>query len=81
MADAFACSGCGLCLLVCPVWRETRDIRHSPLGRAKALQNGAAAADVALSVQSCTLCGACEPACPAPLGAIRVLPNLPRRLP
>jgi ferredoxin len=38
-----ACSGCSLCLLVCPVWRATRDIRLTPHGRAKALQHGASA--------------------------------------
>ena len=36
----------------------------TPEGRAKALQNGATAADIEASVQSCTLCGACEPVCP-----------------
>ena len=25
-----ACSGCSLCLLVCPVWRRTRDLRFTP---------------------------------------------------
>lgn len=58
------CSGCGLCLLVCPVWRRTRDIELTPHGRSKALQNGARPADIATSIQSCTLCGACEPVCP-----------------
>ena len=58
------CSGCSLCLLVCPVWRRTRDIELTPHGRSKALQNGARPADIATSIQSCTLCGACEPVCP-----------------
>lgn len=58
------CSGCSLCLLACPVWRQTRDIRLTPHGRAKALQHGASAQDLAASVAQCTLCGACEPACP-----------------
>lgn len=62
--SAAACSGCSLCLLVCPVWRATRDIRLTPHGRAKAIQHGATAVDLADSVDTCTLCGACEPACP-----------------
>ncbi len=63
-SDHAACSGCSLCLLVCPVWRQTHDPRMTPEGRARALQHGATAADIAASLQSCTLCGACEPVCP-----------------
>jgi Fe-S oxidoreductase len=59
-----ACTGCSLCLLVCPVWRKSHDIRLTPHGRAKALQHGATIADITESIESCTLCGACEPACP-----------------
>ena len=25
-----ACSGCSLCLLACPVWHSTHDIRYTP---------------------------------------------------
>jgi NAD-dependent dihydropyrimidine dehydrogenase PreA subunit len=57
------CSGCSLCLLVCPVWRQTRDIGLTPHGHAKALQHNAATVDSA-SAWHCTLCMACEPACP-----------------
>ena len=62
--DHAACSGCSLCLTVCPVWRRTRDLRLTPHGRAKAIQHGATISDIAESVESCTLCGACEPVCP-----------------
>ena len=58
------CSGCGLCLLVCPLWRRKRDLQHSPQGWAKALQHGVAPADLADAVQECTLCRACDPVCP-----------------
>ena len=76
-----ACSGCSLCLLVCPVWRHTRDLRFTPHGRAKALQHGATAADIAPSVASCTLCGACEPVCPENIGLVDMLLDLRRALP
>ena len=79
--DYASCSGCGLCLLVCPVWRAHRDIGLTPLGRAKALQHGAAAADIAASIQSCTLCAACEPVCPEDIGLVEMTLNLRRRLP
>lgn len=78
--DHAACSGCSLCLLVCPVWRRSRDIGLTPLGRAKALQYGAAAADIAASVQSCTLCAACEPVCPEEIGLVAMTLDLRRQL-
>ncbi len=78
--DHAACSGCSLCLLVCPVWRRSRDIGLTPLGRAKALQYGAAAADIAASVQSCTLCAACEPVCPEEIGLVALTLDLRRQL-
>ncbi len=79
--DHAACSGCSLCLLVCPVWRRTRDLRLTPHGRAKALQHGATIADIAPSVAACTLCGACEPVCPENIGLVDMLLNLRRALP
>jgi NAD-dependent dihydropyrimidine dehydrogenase PreA subunit len=78
--DFASCSGCGLCLLVCPVWRRSRDLGLTPLGRAKALQYGAAAADIAGSIQSCTLCAACEPACPEDIGLVAMTLDLRRQL-
>jgi len=78
--DYGSCSGCGLCLLVCPVWRRQRDIGLTPLGRAKALQHGVAAADIAESVQSCTLCAACEPVCPEDIGLVAMTLDLRRQL-
>ncbi|HZE60296.1 MAG TPA: (Fe-S)-binding protein [Burkholderiales bacterium] len=70
------CSGCGLCLLVCPVWRESRDVRLTPKGRARAVQHGATREDLAASVAGCTLCGACEPACPEELPLVDMLLEL-----
>ncbi|MDB5812766.1 MAG: hypothetical protein JWN94_4888 [Betaproteobacteria bacterium] len=75
------CSGCSLCLLVCPVWRRTRDLQMTPHGRNKALQHGATLADIAPSVESCTLCGACEPVCPENIDLVDMLMKLRRDLP
>ncbi|MBE0613273.1 MAG: 4Fe-4S dicluster domain-containing protein [Burkholderiales bacterium] len=76
-----SCSGCNLCLLVCPVWRRTHDFALTPHGRAKALQHGAAAADLAESIQGCTLCGACEPVCPEEIPLIAMTLDLRRQMP
>ena len=62
--DYAACSGCNLCVLVCPMWRSHRDPRFTPEGLAKALQHGATAAQLAAPVEACSLCGACDPVCP-----------------
>lgn len=78
--DYASCSGCGLCLLVCPVWRREHDIGLTPLARAKALQHGAVAADIAGSIQSCTLCSACEPVCPEDIGLVAMTLDLRRQL-
>lgn len=74
----YDCSGCGLCLLVCPVWRESRDVRLTPKGRARATQHGATRDDLAASVAGCTLCGACEPACPEELPLVDMVMQLRR---
>ena len=79
--DFAACSGCSLCLLVCPVWRRTRDLRFTPHGRAKALQHGVPAAELADSVDSCTLCGACEPVCPENIDLVGMTLGLRAQLP
>ena len=78
--DHAACSGCSLCLLVCPVWRTTHDLRLTPHGRAKALQHGANARDIAISVESCTVCGACEPVCPENIGLVAAVVALRHQL-
>ncbi|HTE47277.1 MAG TPA: (Fe-S)-binding protein [Gemmatimonadaceae bacterium] len=79
--DFAACTGCSLCLLVCPVWRATHDIRLTPHGRAKALQHGATAVDLIESIASCTFCGACEPACPEGIDLIGMIVGLRQQLP
>jgi NAD-dependent dihydropyrimidine dehydrogenase PreA subunit len=79
-SDHAACSGCSLCLLVCPAWRSTHDPRLTPEGRAKALQHGASLQEVAASVQACTLCGACEPVCPEEIDLVGMTLDLRTRL-
>lgn len=74
--DHHSCSGCGLCLLVCPVWRQTGDQRLTPKGRAKAIQHGATRAELATSAASCLLCSACEPACPEVLPLVDMVMEL-----
>jgi ferredoxin len=74
--DHAACSGCGLCLLACPVWYQTRDIRLTPHGRAKALQHGATTQQLAASIGVCTLCGACAPACPEGIDLVGMMLEL-----
>ena len=71
-----ACTGCSLCLLACPVWHATRDLRLTPHGRARALQCGATADELAASIDACTFCGACEPACPADIGLVAMMVDL-----
>jgi ferredoxin len=76
-----SCTGCSLCLLACPVWRQTHDIRLTPHGRAKAMQHGASAAELGASISSCTLCGACEPACPEKMPLVEMILELRQQVP
>ena len=63
-----ACSGCGVCLLSCPVWHRTRAMSLTRKARAKAMQGGASYEEISRSIDSCLLCGACEVACPEGIG-------------
>jgi ferredoxin len=63
------------------VWRQTGDVRLTPHGRAKALQHGASAADLQASIASCTLCGACEPACPERIPLVDMILELREQQP
>lgn len=74
------CSGCSLCLLVCPVWRQSRDISLTPQGHFKAMQHGTGAADIAASFEHCTLCMACEPVCPENIDITGTILELRRQL-
>jgi heterodisulfide reductase subunit C len=63
-----ACSGCGVCLLSCPVWHRTRTLSFTRKARAKAMQGGSNYEEIAHAIDSCLLCGACETACPEGIG-------------
>jgi ferredoxin len=80
-AEHASCSGCSLCLLVCPVWHQSGDIRLSPHGRAKAQQHGALPAELAASAASCTLCMSCEPICPENLPLVDMILDLRKHSP
>lgn len=63
-----SCSGCGVCLLSCPVWHLTQTMSFTRKARAKAIQGGATYEEIAHAIDSCLLCGACEIACPEGIG-------------
>jgi len=79
-ADYAACSGCALCLLVCPIWRQTGDVEVTPLGCSKALQFGAAVEALVAAAQWCNLCGACAPVCPEGIDLVGLMRSLRRQL-
>ncbi len=61
---AAICNGCGLCVLPCPAWWNSRDMMVTPRGILRALQENAQAEDLQDTLFDCSMCGACEPACP-----------------
>ena len=78
--DHAACSGCSLCLLVCPMWRQYRDISLTAHGYAKALQHGATVTDIAVALWNCSLCAACDPVCPEQIDVTGMILSLRRQL-
>lgn len=70
------CNGCGICVLPCPAWWDSRDMMVTPRGILRALQGNARAEDLLDTLFHCSMCGACEAACPLDidiLGAFRKL--------
>ncbi|MBU2574946.1 MAG: 4Fe-4S dicluster domain-containing protein [Elusimicrobia bacterium] len=70
------CTGCGVCMLTCPVWRQTRDIMLTTCGRTRALQNGDGPQDLRDSLTACVLCGSCGPVCPAGVDTVGLTTEL-----
>jgi heterodisulfide reductase subunit C len=70
------CTGCGVCTLPCPVWRQTTDLLLTQAGRGRALQSGASARDLAESLRACILCGACGSVCPAQVDTVALILKL-----
>ncbi|MDO8788427.1 MAG: 4Fe-4S dicluster domain-containing protein [Sulfuritalea sp.] len=79
--DYAACSGCSLCLLVCPMWRGSHDPRLTPEALAKGLQSGATVRELAAPIEACSLCGACDPVCPERIDLSGLVMDLRLRLP
>jgi len=74
------CNGCGVCMLSCPVWRQSHTQALTMCGRARAAMGGAAAEDLVESAQACILCGSCETLCPRGLATQRLTISLRQQL-
>ena len=70
------CTGCGVCMLTCPVWNQTRDVMLTVCGRMRVLQNGGAPEDMLESLTACVLCGACGSVCPAGVDTVALTMEL-----
>lgn len=70
------CTGCAVCLLSCPVWKQTHDIMMTNAGRARALQTGAEPEELKESAEACLLCGSCAPVCPSGVDTLTLTTRL-----
>jgi ferredoxin len=74
------CIGCGLCVLGCPAYEETRFDVLTARGRNKGLQAGLAPSDMVESIWACTLCGFCDAICPSDVHNVDIVLHLRREL-
>jgi glycolate oxidase iron-sulfur subunit len=65
-----SCNKCGLCLLTCPVYQETKEETHSPRAKVQLIkhyvQNDLPASySLQNIVSKCLMCGSCTASCPS----------------
>lgn len=70
------CTGCGVCTLTCPAWRQTSDVMLTVAGRTRVLQGGGTPEDVRESLAACVLCGACAAVCPSGVDTVALTTEL-----
>lgn len=79
------CTGCGLCVSVCPVYAQSRNLADSPRGKIALLRAaGATRLDrraIGQRLERCTLCGRCAEVCPARLPLPQLFKKARRKYP
>ena len=78
---AAVCNGCGICVLPCPAWWNSRDMMVTPRGILRALQESARAEDLRDTLFHCSMCGACEPVCPLDIDILGTFRKLRSAIP
>jgi len=78
--DITECNGCGVCMLSCPVWRQSHTMALTICGRARLTMGGAAEEDLVESASACILCGSCAALCPRGMDTQRATFALRQRL-
>lgn len=63
-SDLYKCSGCSVCLVNCPSFKEGNDSFNSAKGRLMALKWGADVDTLKESIESCKDCSLCAEVCP-----------------
>jgi len=68
--ELFACSRCGACLAVCPVYKQTLDEGVAPRGKLSLIEAAAnnkilISEKLSQKIYTCTLCNYCTIECPS----------------
>jgi len=74
------CNGCGVCMLSCPVWRQSHTMALTICGRARLAMGGAAEEVLTESANACILCGSCAALCPRGMDTQRITLALRQQL-